>query len=1536
MNETRAGRTHRRPAAAQPLLALAAALAFAVSARPVQADDRNLVTQANATPYLMIVLDTSGSMHQSVACSKTDLDAHNCFMLCPNGDCLPELMADDPASKIYTAKSAIYTLLSTHPNINFGFSHFDQGGLHMHWKYWWYEVAPGQTPFTIANNTPFPAIGQREIFGEQAWACTDARKDNTNQSQDPVPLRFVGCPVANNPVVAGEQVNRGPIAGQTNPVPAHMDNAWEWERARRYPKLGDNNDAFASNANNRPWFYYFQETSGPTDPVRNPIYRITFTSVAAGGGFTQVLGDTNIQVNISVDQCNAATPDCSRFANVGKKNFSFTRNDPTTGLIPEMVYWEPGEGVNGQLNDTATGGGAFYGNTAREFTADRNANAIDHNGDDAANDQRCSGNPSFCVDMSQPTTVDPLGRLVTWTPSGGGGPLPVFGLGDITPLDWKDNHQSLIRTRMAPNLLDPTKTTPDFGIATYFADHRQGSGEDQLRLKDTAQRPLGPDGGTPTGHALNDFLTMMAAWAPAAQNPVTGDPNFLCKKTYALLLTDGLASGGDGTSGGTNPSICPTESSQNPSSGYACCVAEAMRRFSFTGSTGTINYPIRTYVIGLGLTKLNLTGFNNTLDCVSQDSGTSLVKHYFNDYVSPPSCDPNTQTCTAPFCDPNKQTCDTTCTKAAPCDGPGPILPQSNQAVLDALQFIFNVIQTQAASFSAAAEPVGQAGVQDKAFLTSFLPLNQPVWPGRIDAYIKPIPVKNVNEKLADGTSVTRAVPDPSIACTSPGQIACHLWNVGGDSSANPDVMLPQAKAGLDTVGNSAGQRRVFYLGSTGSLTNQRLSFQWPAGSDVNGQTDLEAAMGLCAPFDTTCSRKATNMQAAQQAINYTLQVKTYSDPTTGQPVSYILGDIFHSNPQVLGSPINFQYFSSNVDNYQIFANAERFRRKVLLVGADDGALHAFDIGTLQQGTFNGQPAWTYSNGTGKEIFAYIPRTVMPTLQQTAAKASGPLGGGTQSFTVDGTPVLAEAYFDPTGAVTYCGTPPSSTVPGNGDCQWRSIAIGGLREGGRGYYALDVTQPDTLHADNEIPNITASPAIVRPSVSASTFLPDCIPAGTANCGPTTNGYVPEYPKPLWEFTDSCLVVPTCTSNCQTKPCDEDPTGGPGAGQPDLGNTWSAPNTGRILICTDSSCATKQERFVAIFGGGVDAAGDGAQGNYLYMVDIPSGQVLYKQRLLGGAPSEPAAVDTKQSGFIDTIYIGSTGGYLYKVDVSTPAPLKVIPGIGTRIDPAFWVPFAIFDTAGPGLPRKGRPIYYPPSVIFVGATGQFALAFGTGNRVDLWNTSNQTGRFFVMLDNGLLSTTTGLPFTAGNYFQINPDDPQQSASANLLTNPPTGKNPGFFFELNTEERLVTTPFALSGVLIFSAFQPKVIHPPSSTTGNCVDTGDARIFTVLTTSGNSLLATQARYTIVTGSLSASINVEGSTPTNPGSSSNQSIPPNNQQLNASLRAIRTELMKLFPANCKFPSFNTNISVGRMDTGQDLVAAVPTCIIEKNWKEF
>src|SRR6185503_761891 len=70
----------------------------------------------------------------------------------------------------------------------------------------------------------------------------------------------------------------------------------------------------------------------------------------------------------------------------------------------------------------------------------------------------------------------------------------------------------------------------------------------------------------------------------------------------------------------------------------------------------------------------------------------------------------------------------------------------------------------------------------------------------------------------------------------------------------------------------------------------------------------------------------------------------------------------------------------------------------------------------------------------------------------------------------------------------------------------------------------------------------------------------------------------------------------------------------------------------------------------------------------------------------------------------------------------------------------WEPVAVFDanwdvdaTGTATATAARRPLYQRPTVFFAALLDRFGLAFGSGNREDLWQKVNQEARFYLFLD-----------------------------------------------------------------------------------------------------------------------------------------------------------------------------------------------------------
>jgi type IV pilus assembly protein PilY1 len=172
------------------------------------------------------------------------------------------------------------------------------------------------------------------------------------------------------------------------------------------------------------------------------------------------------------------------------------------------------------------------------------------------------------------------------------------------------------------------------------------------------------------------------------------------------------------------------------------------------------------------------------------------------------------------------------------------------------------------------------------------------------------------------------------------------------------------------------------------------------------------------------------------------------------------LGDIINSKILYLGKPV------SNYGDtaYQTFKRpvGSGSRAPMLYVGANDGMLHGFDA------------------ATGVEKLAYIPQGIA---QGDLRKLTDPTY--THQYFVDGTPFAGDAKV---------GTGTASTNP------WRTVLASGLGAGGKGYFALDVTNQlnftaatasslviadTTASTDPDIGNMFITPAIDPSDASRS-------------------------------------------------------------------------------------------------------------------------------------------------------------------------------------------------------------------------------------------------------------------------------------------------------------------------------------------------------------------------------------------------------------------------------------------------------------------
>lgn len=192
----------------------------------------------------------------------------------------------------------------------------------------------------------------------------------------------------------------------------------------------------------------------------------------------------------------------------------------------------------------------------------------------------------------------------------------------------------------------------------------------------------------------------------------------------------------------------------------------------------------------------------------------------------------------------------------------------------------------------------------------------------------------------------------------------------------------------------------------------------------------------------------ALTSQSVDNYIAYLRGIRTMELAQTGgvyRNRASLLGDIVGSKIAAVGPPPIIYNENSN-PGYQAFRTSLANRKTVVYVGSNDGMLHAFDGSS------------TVAAGGGTELFAYIPSFVYG--DAVSAPVSGLASLGASSFVhhnmVDQTPAAFDINLARTGGAT--GTTPN----------WRTVLIGGLGKGGKGYYALDITNPSTWTSESAV------------------------------------------------------------------------------------------------------------------------------------------------------------------------------------------------------------------------------------------------------------------------------------------------------------------------------------------------------------------------------------------------------------------------------------------------------------------------------------
>lgn len=536
-----------------------------------------------------------------------------------------------------------------------------------------------------------------------------------------------------------------------------------------------------------------------------------------------------------------------------------------------------------------------------------------------------------------------------------------------------------------------------------------------------------------------------------------------------------------------------------------------------------------------------------------------------------------------------------------------------------------------------------------------------------------------------------------------------------------------------------------------------------------------------------------------------------------------VLGDIFHSNPIAIGPPpgaLRAEDGFGPLDQAGTFLDRYKGRSRRIYVGANDGMLHAFEGGDLQPGDnpqTQEQEFGYYDLGSGQEAFGYIPGFSLDRLKLL------PRAGLGKQYFVDGNPSAADIWL-----------PSSSTDTTKDPAEWTTAIVGAMRQGGRGYFALDVTNP---------------------AASSGVHFP--------------------YPKFLWEVDDSTLPLGETWSEpiiTRVKVRGTGPTDHCGVDDTD-----------------DGPCI---ERWVAIVGAGYDPAGDpnsyatfegnpasagwSDAGKAVFILDMRTGDVLAElrhdasdpvlSRMTYAIPSTPGVLDLDFDGFADVVYVGDLGGQVWKWDIHEVG----VDSTGSDGVVDNW-PADVFFTASKTLGGQlgvnvgdvdsdgqdefhHQSIFFPPIATYV--DGELVLGFGSGERAQLGyygDTGNDdNNRFWVVWDRTPLRVCSQVdasdnciaytdPF-AIEYFEGYQTVNGQQRGINDITNfleDPTPDDDGYYLIVPDGEKFVTNHIIFAGILLTLSYVPADRSDPGRDI--CNSSGATNVYLFDVARGLGLLAT-----------------------------------------------------------------------------------------------
>jgi type IV pilus assembly protein PilY1 len=490
---------------------------------------------------------------------------------------------------------------------------------------------------------------------------------------------------------------------------------------------------------------------------------------------------------------------------------------------------------------------------------------------------------------------------------------------------------------------------------------------------------------------------------------------------------------------------------------------------------------------------------------------------------------------------------------------------------------------------------------------------------------------------------------------TNSGNLVAQRVNTNG--TVDPTIHWSAASQLDSKTSTSSDTRVIVTYKDTGSATSTGIPFRWSSLS--SGAGSQQALLDSPQPASVL---PATNTYGDER-LNY-LRGRSEDEGTNGANGEFReraqtagkLGDIVHSTPVFVGRPQFIgrdfgDYPSTNL--YSSFAAANRNRTQLVYTGANDGMLHAF------------------RTDTGAEHFAYVPNVVM----QNLSSLTDP--NYTHKYYVDLTPSVNDVYM----------TPASGTNAGT--ASWNTVLVGGLGKGGKGYYALNITNPNDLDSESEAAN-----------------------------------------NVLWEFTEA----------------DDG-----GVGNSDLGYSYSEPliamtnaesggNKRWVAIFGNGYNSTSADGnaylYILFLEGGQD--GVWTAGTDFIKVNTGYGKTTSSDGTTPNGIGGVRGIDSDGNGTVDYVYAGDLQGNLYRFDLSSTTP--------GNWDNSAPILFRARYSAGNAFPRTTvQPITKRPIVVSHPSGDGYIVITTTGS----WMTDDDATDLSIQSIYGIWDDMSGTPVVTMN-------------------------------------------------------------------------------------------------------------------------------------------------------------------------------------------